>query len=252
MPGLEDLINNASAYAEGDLHDTPNPSPAAPESAVEESNTAPEVVEEPQDHNEQQSTPREVVEAAESVRGDDSDNSTTQPQKTAQDATQSHSEGSEDGKDLSSTVRSVTTTDADIIIKISNGIETLSDDERLVTQKLITPNYDEPTNGELVVAVMNASRLVKDTIQAVLEAKDLDPVERAFFVVEMPYQKAVSMASMVSAFEGGEPVDSNQSQVDVARQVVAQIDRMSKEYFSYIQSTRSLLDFTERVIQGRD
>lgn len=133
------------------------------------------------------------------------------------------------------------------IINILDAYRKLTDNEKNVAGQFITGGEVVSSESEFIVKVINVDRMLPITMKALGEAKHRDPVERAFYVIELDNDILYNLGSLVSVFmpEGQEPKPSN-SNTQYAREVVRCIDALSSEDMRYIEATELVLRASER------
>lgn len=139
---------------------------------------------------------------------------------------------------------------AERVIRVLDAIRDLDGETREVARQIIT-NSDEQlsSEGEFVVKIFNAPLMLSKTMTALKEAKDLEPVDRAFYLIELGNKTIHNLASLVEAFqeeETTEIADAKQHRNGLPRVLVTEIERISPRNMGYIEATESLLQSAEK------
>ena len=133
------------------------------------------------------------------------------------------------------------TTDVDTasaIIRILDALRSLESVERDVATHLVAQGKSLDSEAEVVLGVMAAPVTLVRTIRALLEARDLEPVERAFFLMKLERSAARNMATLVSAFRND--VQQPGDHIELARVLVTEIGELASEDVSHVEATESL------------
>lgn len=127
---------------------------------------------------------------------------------------------------------------ASAIIRILDALRSLETVERDVATHLVAQGSSLDSEAETVLAVMAAPATLVRTIRALLEARDLEPVERAFFLMKLERSAARNMATLVSAFRN--EVEQPSDHIELARVLVSEIGELASEDVSHVEATESL------------
>lgn len=127
---------------------------------------------------------------------------------------------------------------ASAIIRILDALRALESVERDVAVHLVAQGKDLGDEAQTVLAVMAAPLSLVKTIRALLEARDLEPVERAFFLMKLDRSAARNMATLVSAFRND--VEQPADHIELARVLVFEIGELANDDISHVNATESL------------
>lgn len=127
------------------------------------------------------------------------------------------------------------------VIRILDAYRKLSPEVQSVASQFITSGSevieDEAT---LVVKVINSDPMLSITMRSLREAKDLDPVERVFFVISLEDEVLHSLGGLTSVFNGT-TLDPNQNRISYSRALVHEIEKLEGRAVNYVESTESIL-----------
>lgn len=225
---IDDMIRNAETNAEsdGDM--------ATPETTSE--NT-------PQQDVKPQEPTKDTVHGWGTIgdAGDDDTASTERAQSTSVQSAARRSGGS---------VPKISATDANIVVLVSAEIAKLKELERTAVAKILVPTVENPTPGEMIVATINAHDDLVSTLENITHAKSLEPVDRAFYIMEQDSQSATWISNLLSAFDGDEYNADDRTKIALARHIVTQIENLSDEYLSYIKKTSALLSTATEIVEN--
>lgn len=137
------------------------------------------------------------------------------------------------------------------VIRVLDSWRDLSEDEQDVAINLIS-NTGVENENEAVVSILHVKPMLGRSIKALTEAKDLDAVERAFYIMRLDRSLAKNLAALVMVFdnEGSESVSSLDS-IDLARVLVDKIETLSSHNMNYINATQSLINASEGVQEDK-
>lgn len=126
-------------------------------------------------------------------------------------------------------------------IRIVDAYRALNDEVRMVASQFITSSDEIITDeATLVVKVLNADPMLGTVMKALREAKNLDPVERVFYVIDLRDDVLHSLGDLVKAFTDVE-FDTSASKINYARNLVREIDQLESHAVNYVESTESIL-----------
>lgn len=132
---------------------------------------------------------------------------------------------------------------ASAIIRILDALRDLESVERDVATHLVAQGKELANEAETVLAVMAAPYSLVKTIRALLEARDLEPVERAFFLMKLDRSAARNMATLVSAFRND--VEQPSDHIELARVLVFEIGELESDDVSHVNATEGLFSAYE-------
>lgn len=114
---------------------------------------------------------------------------------------------------------------------------------------LITMDNEPPeSEAQVVVKALRAQPLLFETIRALREAKNTDPVERVFYVLELPEDVFYNLGIMAIVFTDQDPINEQQTKTNYARQLVQIIESLEGHVMSVVENTESVL----RAAVGHD
>lgn len=127
------------------------------------------------------------------------------------------------------------------VIRIIDAYRKLNQEVRSVASQFITGG-SEIINDEatLAIKVINADPMLSVTMKALREAKDLDPVERVFFVIDLEEDVLHSLGGLVGVFVG-KTFDDTLDKIKYSRVVVSEIGELDERAINYVESTESIL-----------
>lgn len=130
------------------------------------------------------------------------------------------------------------------IVHILNVYRDLSPAEvRNSVFSLITMENTEPeSEAQVIVKTMNSKPLLYETIRALSEAKNTDPVERVFYILELPDEVFYNLGEMAIVFTDDDPIPRNQPKTAYARVLVPIIDGLDENVMSIVEATEKLLE----------
>lgn len=130
------------------------------------------------------------------------------------------------------------------IIRILDAYRQLNSEEKTVASQFITVGETLDNEEEFVVSVLNVDPMLTKTMKALKEAKDRDPVDRAFFVVDLERNLLKNLGNLVSVFTGDE-ISNDQSHNQYSRQVVKNIEQLDNKDMSFVSATETVLTAAE-------
>lgn len=131
------------------------------------------------------------------------------------------------------------------IIAILDTYRSLTTEEKLVSAQLITNSdvdlQDKQIEAKLIIATLGLKNILEKTIKTLLEAKKLDPVERAFYVIDLDDEVLYPLGSLVSAFFDKE-IEPAKTRINYSRELVSLIEELTNETIDFIKATEKILD----------
>lgn len=127
---------------------------------------------------------------------------------------------------------------ASSIIRVLDALRSLDSVKRDVATHLVAQGKEITTEADTVLAVMSAPSNLVRTVRALLEARSLDPVDRAFFLVKLERPAARNMATLVSAFRNDVELPSDH--IELARVLVVEIGELTEDDIDNVEATESL------------
>lgn len=126
-------------------------------------------------------------------------------------------------------------------IKILEAYRPLKEDVKAVVSQLISNGEDLiDDEAKFVVKVLNVDSELDATMQAFVEAKGLEPVERAFYVIGLDDKTMYSLGSLVSAFSG-ESIDTSLTKILYSKAMVHDIEKLDRLVLEYVEATSTIL-----------
>lgn len=132
---------------------------------------------------------------------------------------------------------------ASAIIRILDALRALDTTERKIATELVSQGRELTTEADTVLSVMSAPGSLIKTIRSLLEARDLEPVERAFYLMKLERASARNMATLVSAFRND--LTANNDHIELARTLVSEIDELEEDDINNVRATESLFSAYE-------
>lgn len=126
------------------------------------------------------------------------------------------------------------------IIAITDVYRELPNHNRLVVDQFLTRGKKVESEAEAVVCVLNADKLLVDSIHALHEAKKLDSVARAFFLLKLPNNVFVSLKQLLEIFSA-EVKTSPNNKLEYAEELVSAIEGLEDDVIGHINATESVL-----------
>lgn len=123
------------------------------------------------------------------------------------------------------------------ILDVYRGLPSMN---RNVVNMFLTRGKDVSSEAEAVVHVLNADKLLIDSIKALHDAKKIEPVKRVFFLLKLPENVFASMKTLLSIFSA-EVKTSPSNRLDYAEELVFAIDKLEDDIIKHIDATESVL-----------
>lgn len=108
---------------------------------------------------------------------------------------------------------------------------------------LMTLDNEPPeSEAQVIVKAMNAEPLLFKTIRALSEAKNTDPVERVFYILELPDEVFYNLGNMAIVFTDDDPIEKNQSKTAFARKLVPIIESLEDNVMAVVSAAEKVLE----------
>lgn len=125
-------------------------------------------------------------------------------------------------------------------IRILEVYRPLTDEVKAVASQLITNGEELLNEAQFVVKVLNVDPDLNNTMRAFVEAKSLDPVERAFYVIGLDQHSMHNLGALIDAFSGN-TTDKSLSNIFYAKSIVHEIDKLDSRAVSFVEATEAIL-----------
>lgn len=126
------------------------------------------------------------------------------------------------------------------VVKILDAYRSLEDDEREFAGRFMGLEVDTPESS-VVSAVLNADQLLFEVFPALLEAKEQDDTEMAFYVVSRRRDVLEGMSFVAAQYLDDDPADNKAEKVSYAREIVTQIKQLDERALRLIRAANSLV-----------
>lgn len=134
------------------------------------------------------------------------------------------------------------------ILRISSKYRALGDRERTVVSQFINNGEVIEAEEDLVMAVLNVDPALTKVMRALREGRELESVDRAFYVIELDEYTLKGVGSLMTVF-GNEEISTELPHSKYAREVVAGIDKLDDTSMELVTATEAVLSAGE-VISG--
>lgn len=133
---------------------------------------------------------------------------------------------------------------ANKIILTLDVLRSLDPREREVAQQIIKSGKEQPENeSEAVVQALQAPSLLREVIKALLESKDIEPVDRAFYILRLDQPVTKNLNGLVASLHNTENAKSVQNdRLELARHLVGTIEDLSEEHMGYVRAASAVLN----------
>lgn len=134
------------------------------------------------------------------------------------------------------------------ILRISSKYRELGEKERTVVSQFINNGKVIEAEEDLVMAVLNVDPALTRVMRALREGRELESVDRAFYVIELDEYTLRGVGSLMTVF-GNEEISTELPHSKYAREVVAGIDKLDDTSMELVTATEAVLSAGE-VISG--
>lgn len=133
------------------------------------------------------------------------------------------------------------------VIRVLDTYRHLNADEKMVAVQFVTAGELQEAEDELVVVkVLNVDPQLSESMRALREAWESEPVERAFYVMALSDVTLHSLGDLVSMFTG-ETTNHSSPRLAYSRSVVAAISTIDEKQIAFVKATERLLFAAEEV-----
>ena len=130
---------------------------------------------------------------------------------------------------------------AEKIIRVVDVFRKLTSDEKTVVVQLLTNGQkQEASDAFVAVKALNAPRTLTDTMTALREAWEADPVERPFYVMGLEKKNLHYLGDAVSMFTSTE-YSKQVSTLEYSRTIVGGIQEITESHIEYVRAAEQLL-----------
>jgi hypothetical protein len=126
------------------------------------------------------------------------------------------------------------------IIKILDAYRKLNSEEKNISGQFITGGEVIAGEAAYIVKVMNVDPNLTLSMKTLSEAKSLDSVERAFYIMALDDETLTHLGTLVSVFSKGD-LPSPSERIQYARILVHQIESLDAKSMSFVNATESVL-----------
>lgn len=149
--------------------------------------------------------------------------------------------------EIASTAVGATLVDAALVgrvLRIIDEYRKLKPEEQKVVSQFLNEGVVIEDESELVVAVLNVDPLLTKIMRALREGRELDPVDRAFYIIDLEDDVLRSLGSLMSVF-GHEEISEELPHSKYAREVVNGIDSLGNDAMGLVNATEAVLSAGE-------
>jgi hypothetical protein len=130
-------------------------------------------------------------------------------------------------------------------IRVLDSYRALDRDVQKVVSQFVTSGERVfESEAELIIAVLQVDRTLGITMRALRDAKGLDPMERAFYIMELDISILKSLGDLISIFTGSTLIFVPGETISFARSLVKEIEQLDSRSISYVEATESVLAAT--------
>lgn len=126
------------------------------------------------------------------------------------------------------------------IIRVVDAYRSLPADKKEVASKFILGNRIAQDEAEFVSAVLGVDPMLSLTMSTLTEASGMEPVERAFFVIDLDEALMYSVGDLMPAF-GKDSIEQNQPKSQYARKLVRIIESLDPAAMEHVAATAKVL-----------
>lgn len=127
------------------------------------------------------------------------------------------------------------------IVNILNAYRGLNAEEQGAVSQFVTGGTELDFEPDFIVAVLNADPTLGRAMTALKEAKELEPVDRAFYVIELPENLIYYLGNLISVFTE-EAIDRKQPRGQYSKALVRSIEKLDGKSMNYVHATASVLE----------
>lgn len=131
------------------------------------------------------------------------------------------------------------------ILNVYQAYTQLGPQEKSVVAQLVSRD-DLSDEYAFVVGVLNADPMLARTVITFLQAKEMEPVDRAFFVIDLESELLSRMGKLVEVFlNDSENLPNMSDRTQYVHFLVNIIDRLDPKTISYVRAAESVLKAAE-------
>lgn len=131
------------------------------------------------------------------------------------------------------------------ILNVYQAYTQLGPQEKSVVAQLVSRD-DLSDEYAFVVGVLNADPMLARTVITFLQAKEMEPVDRAFFVIDLESELLSRMGKLVEVFlNDSENLPNMSNRTQYVHFLVNIIDRLDPKTISYVRAAGSVLRAAE-------
>ena len=131
------------------------------------------------------------------------------------------------------------------ILNVYQAYTQLGPQEKSVVAQLVSRD-DLSDEYAFVVGVLNADPMLARTVITFLQAKEMEPVDRAFFVIDLESELLSRMGKLVEVFlNDSENLPNMSDRTQYVHFLVNIIDRLDPKTISYVRAAGSVLRAAE-------
>ena len=131
------------------------------------------------------------------------------------------------------------------ILNVYQAYNQLGPQEKSVVAQLVSRD-DLSDEYAFVVGVLNADPMLARTVITFLQAKEMEPVDRAFFVIDLESELLSRMGKLVEVFlNDSENLPNMSDRTQYVHFLVNIIDRLDPKTISYVRAAGSVLRAAE-------
>lgn len=127
------------------------------------------------------------------------------------------------------------------IVNVLNAYRELNAEEQGAVSQFVTGGTELDFEPDFIVAVLNADPTLGRAMTALKEAKALEPVDRAFYVIELPENLIYYLGNLISVFTE-EVIDRKQTRGQYSKALVRSIEKLDGKSMNYVHATASVLE----------
>lgn len=127
------------------------------------------------------------------------------------------------------------------VVNVLNAYRNLNGEEQSAVSQFVTGGTVLEEEPAFIVAAINADPMLAKAMTALKEAKELEPVDRAFYVIELPENLIYYLGNLVAVFTE-EELDRKQTRSLYTRSLVRSIEKLDGKAMNYVNSTAAVLE----------
>lgn len=127
------------------------------------------------------------------------------------------------------------------VVRVLNAYRDLNGDEQETVSQFVTNGEIIKDEAQFIVAVLNADHMLGKAMTALKEAKDLEAVDRAFYVIELSENLIYYLGNLIAVFTE-EEIDRRQPRGQYAKALVRSVEKLDAKSMNYVHATASVLE----------